>query len=168
MSPKSTIESNWYLKVLLFQSHHLLSKLWTRELRKSKITLEKFAILHEISNFNGNPTPHAIAKATVYEPAAVSAIIGRLEKDGFITKHKDLKQKNMVRIEITQQGRDVFTRASRDVVQLNQTLLSVLPNEEKDYIIHSLSIFRDHLLPLAFDKSKKLTNYKSTSKKQVD
>ncbi|WP_226846765.1 MarR family winged helix-turn-helix transcriptional regulator [Dehalogenimonas etheniformans] len=162
VTPSPTIDLDWYLRILLFQSSHLLTKLWSRWLKKKKINLsgEAFAILHEINNFNGLPTPYSIAKSVIFEPAAVSAMIGRLENQGLVTKHKDLKEKHMVRVELTQNGRDLFENARQDIEAAGHDSMECLTDIEKEFLANILLKLRDHLLPQVYKQSKILVEYK--------
>jgi len=74
----------------------------------------------------------------------------RMEKKGLVTKRKDKKRGNIVRISITKKGREVCRRAmGRDLIR---DIISSLSDEQREQLWSSLSIlYREALKELGME-----------------
>ncbi len=101
---------------VLFQNPHLgvwVAYMWTkdvldrlrnRELKACGINLEYRGVLNAVKRQGMNATPGEIAKSRGRRPHTISQVIRNMEKEGLITRHKDLNRRNMVRIALTDKG----------------------------------------------------------------
>lgn len=90
------------------------------------------AALVAIWAFEGQVTPAALARRLFLEPHSASELIIRMEKKGLVTKTKDNIRGNVVRIAITDKGRDVCIRAmGQDFIH---SIIAALSDEQREQL----------------------------------
>jgi len=139
-------DGNYKLAVLLAQAREAILKARRKELTRYNISPRQSAVLFYIRAIGDKATPAEISRGLFREPHSVSEILGRMEKQGLLRKVKDLRRKNMVRVELTEKGREACNhsekRASIDKI------LSTLSNEERQQLGFYLERLRDKALQL--------------------
>jgi len=93
---------------MLSNTCYLINKVRQKELYHRGISLRYSAILHAILRLGTNATPIEIARQSSRERHSISEQISRMEKEGLVKKIRDLKRKNLVRVELTEKGRALF------------------------------------------------------------
>jgi DNA-binding MarR family transcriptional regulator len=108
----------------------LLERARELELSRVKISLVQAMVLYAL-NISSEPlTPGKLAKMLYREPHSMSALIGRMEKQGLVKTKHDLVPKNLVRVVITPKGEEVFQRQRSANAVINLT--SRLAKEERE------------------------------------
>ena len=108
------------------------------------------AALVSIWALEGQVTPATLSRRLFLEPHTVSELIIRMEKKGLVTKRKDRKRGNIVRISITQKGREVCRRAMGQ--ELIRDIMSSLSDEQREQLWSSLSVlYREALKELGLE-----------------
>jgi DNA-binding MarR family transcriptional regulator len=108
------------------------------------------AALVSIWALEGQVTPATLARRLFLEPHTVSELIIRMEKKWLVTKRKDRKKGNIVRISITKKGRQVCSQAmGQDLIR---DIVSSLSDEQREQLWSSLSIlYREALKQLGIE-----------------
>ena len=99
------------------------------ELYYLDVAADHSAILSMIYSLGRDATPSEISRILFREPHTVSAVISKLERNGFVRKTKDLKKKNMIRVELTEKGLDSYEKASKRVSIHN--IINTMSQEEQ-------------------------------------
>jgi DNA-binding MarR family transcriptional regulator len=88
--------------------------------------------------YNGQATPAMLSRHLFLERHSVSELISRMEEKGLVTKTKDPERKNIVRISITEKGREV----GRQIIQIDfiRRIISNLTEDQQDQMQTGLSI----------------------------
>ncbi|HSW57984.1 MAG TPA: MarR family winged helix-turn-helix transcriptional regulator [Dehalococcoidales bacterium] len=88
--------------------------------------------------YKGQATPAILARILFLERHSVSELISRMVEKGLVTKTRDEKKKNIVRVDITEKGRKV----GRQVIQLDfiKSIFSMLTDEQQEQLQTSLQI----------------------------
>jgi DNA-binding MarR family transcriptional regulator len=102
------------------------------------------AALVSIWTLDGQITPGARARRLFLEPHTVSELINRMQRKGLVTKQKDRERGNVVRIKITEKGRDVCKRAVGQ--SLIHHFMSKLSEEQREKLRESLTILYNEAL----------------------
>jgi len=102
------------LWLLLQQTSDATVRARQKELDEFGISVVEVGVL-EIIHLN-NTTPAKISRQIFREPHSVSALLNRMEKKGLLTKAKDLDRKNMVRVSITDKGRETYYKSTRNSI----------------------------------------------------
>ena len=130
MSKNTVNDSNHRLCTLIWQTRDALFKARQKELRQFGVTISEASVLFFVSTIGPNVTPMKISQWLFREPQSVSELINRMRKKGLVLKTKDLKKKNMVRISLTEKGKEIYrhTIKTRFVIK---DILNCLSDEEK-------------------------------------
>ncbi|MFA5317788.1 MAG: MarR family transcriptional regulator [Dehalococcoidales bacterium] len=129
--PVEDVPVNQYLTtwILLKRVNDTLIKVRNRELRQHDINLEYKGTLHAVRRLGTRATPGEIARLRCRRPHTISQVLKNMEKDGLVTRNKDLSRKNMVRIALTEKGENISPRMVKSVTV--SKILSSLSQEEK-------------------------------------
>lgn len=136
------LPGNRYLAtwILLKRANDILSKVRNRELRRYGINLEYQGTLYAIKRLGRNATPGEIARLRCRRPHTVSQVLKNMERDGLVTRNKDLGRKNMVRVALTEKGEKASPKLVKSVVI--RKILSVLAREEMERFRTDIGMLR--------------------------
>lgn len=102
------------------------------------------AALVSIWALEGQVTPAALARRLFLEPHTVSELIIRMEKKGLVSKTRDTKRGNVVRISITDKGRDVCIKAmGQDFIH---KIISALSDDQREQLHTCLTLLYEKAL----------------------
>ena len=130
-----------YLWTMLHQARDAIFKLREKELNKYGISTPKAEILFTIEAIEYQATPTEISQHLLREFHSVSSILSRMEKQGLVKKVNDLNRKNLVRVSLTDKGRQVYDEARKRGAILK--ILSCLSETEAQQLASSLKKLRD-------------------------
>ncbi len=99
-----------------------------KELQKHNLSVRQASVLIVLEELDEKATPAEVSKWVFREPHSVSDFLKRMERDGLIKRIKDLARKNMIRIEITDKGREAVHNAKK--IEPVHKIMAVLSNEE--------------------------------------
>ena len=103
------------------------------ELQKHNLSARQASVLMVLEELDRKATPAEVSKWTFREPHSVSDFLKRMERDGLIKKVKDLDKKNMIRIEITDRGREAVHNARK--IESIHDIMAVLSEEEHQQLM---------------------------------
>ncbi len=83
---------------------HVMMRAREMELGKSVITSRQANLLQIIRRRDGAATPTEIARINCREPASISGMLGRLERQGYIKRIQSAVKGNQVNVSITAKG----------------------------------------------------------------
>ena len=84
-------------------------------------------------------TPSKLARCLFREPHSVSEHVERMKKAGLVKKVSDLAKRNLVRVELTDKGRDMYKRSvSEEPVHRIMASLSNKEHEQLRVILGKL------------------------------
>jgi DNA-binding MarR family transcriptional regulator len=96
---------------------------------------------------NGKATPGMLAKSLFLEHHSASELVNRLEKKGLVKRDKDKAKKRVVRISITEKGREVCFQAMQ--TDFIVSIISTISDEQRQQLNAILDILyqtaRKHL-----------------------
>ena len=101
------------LWILLGQTRDLIRNCIRRELEQFKVTPRQVAVLMLLYNNTESLTPADISRQLFREPHTVSAVLKRMESQGWLTRQKDLQKKNLIRVALTEEGRKLYLKTSK-------------------------------------------------------
>lgn len=103
------------------------------ELQKHNLSVRQASVLIVLEELDRKATPAEVSKWVFREPHSVSDFLKRMERDGLIKRIKDLARKNMIRIEITDKGREAVHEA-RKIASVHK-IMAVLSKEEHQQLM---------------------------------
>jgi MarR family multiple antibiotic resistance transcriptional regulator len=117
------------LWILMRQSGDLMSKLMDKKLEHTGLSTIQVALIFTIAFLGNKATPRRLSRRLGREPHTISEMLTRMEKQGLIKKINDLERKNMVRIEITDKGKKLYS-ATNDITR--PPVMSALTEKERE------------------------------------
>ena len=115
-----------------------------KELSQYGISAKQAAVLNVIEVMGEGTTVGEISRWLYREPHSTSTQLTRMEKQGLITKVKERKRKPIVRVYITEKGREAYKNAiRREVVH---RIIPSLSKEQRQQLAVCLEILRDKAL----------------------
>lgn len=126
------------LWIRISQVQHVIKHTWAKKMEEINLSPEKFLVIHELFCLGGESTPHAIARRVIFEANTISAILSRMEKDGYVTKTKDLGKKHMVRVKLTKKAIDVYPKALAMVQERTKGAMAGITKAEKKRMLKYL------------------------------
>ena len=84
----------------------------TKELFKYGITPEQAAVLFVVQAIGPKATPAEISRWLMRESHSTFGLLSRMEKQGLLRRTKDLEKKNLVRVTLTEKGREVYHQSA--------------------------------------------------------
>jgi DNA-binding MarR family transcriptional regulator len=139
-----------YLKlwVSLVKAKDAISKIRQKELEPFNISPEQSGILFVLTRVKADPTPADLSRLLIRDPSSITIMLKRMEARGLITKSPDRNKKNLIRVTITDKGKEIYNQViARNCVF---KIMSGLTDEQ----CHQLKNYLDILLTRAFDESK--------------
>jgi DNA-binding MarR family transcriptional regulator len=105
-------DADFALWILFNAAREIIHEVREKELKRCGISVRQAGILYAISNDLGDyAKPSDIARVSNREPNSISTIIDRMERKGLIKKSKDLQKKNVIRISLTDKGKEAHLLA---------------------------------------------------------
>jgi DNA-binding MarR family transcriptional regulator len=111
---KESLSANEALRlwVLLGQTRDLIRNAIRKELEQNNVTSRQAGVLMVLQANTERLTPAEISRQLFREPHTISAVLKRMEKQGWLTRQKDLNKKNMIRVALTEEGRKLYFKTS--------------------------------------------------------
>ena len=132
------------LWLTLRRTSHVVMKARNKELSQYGMSAVTAAVLLIIHSLDSNVTPAEISRQILREAHSVSGLVSRMAKAGFVRKVKDLVRKNLVRVELTEKGRDAYDSASRR--ESIHRIMAVLSQTERKQLMLYLKRLREAAL----------------------
>jgi DNA-binding MarR family transcriptional regulator len=127
----------------LLRCHALMLCELRREL-EDRITLARFDLLASLEREDGQ-TLAALSRALLVTAGNVTGLVDRAERDGVVVRRPDPKDRRVVRVWLTDQGRSLI----RELLPLHarhvHALIGSLPATERRDLRRSLGGLREHL-----------------------
>lgn len=137
-------DEDYNLWVLLGQASDATLRARQKELDRYGMSAAEAAVLFVIQAIGERATPTEITRWLLREPHTVSELLSRMEKEGLVTKTKDLERKNLVRVAITEKGQQAYHRSMKR--KSIHKVMSSLSEEEHRQLRSYLERLRDRAL----------------------
>lgn len=142
----NSLFSDEYFNIWILLSHirRAMFKKWERELLRYDITPEQAETLFCTQVCGSDITPSKISRCIIREPHTIAGLLERMEKKKLIEKTKDLPRKNVIRISLTEKGRQTYELSSRR--ESIHKVMSCLSKRELRQLRKILEKLRDRAL----------------------
>lgn len=125
------IDEYYGLWLLLSQTRSAVFKVRHKRLGKY-VHFNQAAALVTIWAMDGQVTPAILSRQLFLEPHSVSELIKRMEKKGLVHKSKDRQRENVVRISISDKGREFCRQAVQE--GFIRRIMSALTREQREQL----------------------------------
>jgi len=144
MRDSLSIDEDFKLWALLGQAADVVLRARQKELNRYGISAIEAGTLLAIQIIGDRATPAEITRWLLRKPHTVSELLKRMEKEGLVTKSKDLERGNLVRVRITEKGRQAYQQSTKR--KSIRKVMSVLSEEERQQLMASLEKLRNRAL----------------------
>lgn len=122
-----------------------------RDLSEGGLTAEQTLVLGIIHGLKDHgmevkSTPAEISRQMFRESQSVSELLHRMEREGLVAKVKDLDRKNMVRIEMTKKGHELFEATLAISAASMGRIMSRLSADDREQLATLLEKIREGAL----------------------
>jgi DNA-binding MarR family transcriptional regulator len=141
MKSKNVLD-HYPLWVAITRLHYYLRKLREKELQKLKLSMAQstvLAIIHRSKEGGFEATPVEISKQLLRAPSTTTELIDRMVDQGLVRKVQDLSRKNMVRVEMTASGEELY-RKSIQVEYFSKIFSKITPKRRQSLITYLNSL----------------------------
>ena len=114
--------------LMLGRTRDALIRSRAKDLLVHGLTTRQSTILIVLEKLGDKATPAEISRWAFREAHTISDFLKRMERDGLIRRVKDLKRKNMIRVEITEKGHEAVHNAVK--MESIHRIMPVLTEEE--------------------------------------
>ncbi|MEQ1860400.1 MAG: MarR family winged helix-turn-helix transcriptional regulator [Chthoniobacteraceae bacterium] len=132
------------LPVLLRRAWYGLNQAFRQRVAGLKVTPDQFSILRWISE--GDPqglTQRAITDLMASDPNTITSTLARMEKAGLVQRTQHESDKRARRVRLLPKGRRMFEKARKAASELQHTILTALPETQRDEFLEKLQIIAD-------------------------
>jgi len=140
----------WQAWAVLVQTSHLLDATLKKTLEPLGVSPRQATVLFIIEGIDHPATPAEISRWLKRERPSVSVLLERMKRKGLIEKSKDFDRKNLVRVTLTEKGREtldslmgmkiaarVFSTLSEKELQQLMSLLIILSHRPYELTANS-------------------------------
>ena len=147
MKEPNLYEEEFKLWVMLEQAHSAIFAAREKDLAQYRTSPMKAAVLFAVQQIGSEVTPAEIARWILRKSHTVSGLLDRMEKDGLITRRKNLPKKNLVRVTMTDKGKKTLCNSMRrDSIR---KIFAAIPKEDRKQLYTQLEKLRAKGLKLS-------------------
>jgi DNA-binding MarR family transcriptional regulator len=144
MKKSRSEDKDYNLWVILEQARTAVGTARDKELYPYKISFMKAAVLFIVDSIGSEATPAEISRWILRRSHSVSGLLERMEKDGLIKKTKDLPRRNLVRVTLTDKGKQALKESLRR--ESIHNVMAILSESEQEQLYSMLQRIRDRAL----------------------
>ncbi len=144
MTEKITEDRDFRLWTMLYQTRDAILKARNKELYKYNLSFMKAGLLFAVEASGGKPSGTEISRWMFREPHTISGLIGRLMRNGLVTRAKVPGRKNMMEISLTEKGKKAYQESLK--MESIHEILSCLTEDERTQLYATLQKLRDKAL----------------------
>ena len=153
--------------VLCHQCHNMVTKCEEFVLAKVGLTPQQYSVLMAIK-FLGKPaTPTDVARWLDRNTNSITLIVDRMERDGLVTRARDLRDRRSLRLVMTKKGEELLERASVPAWELVQNTLSCLSEEELQTLCNLIEKVRGSAFQI-LNPGKKMEEVPTSDKENIN
>lgn len=131
----------------LHQVHESLTKLEDRMHKKAGVTTQQFGVLAALKAIPLPVTPAAVSGWLDRNANSITLMIDRMEKQGFVSRVRDLDDRRSLRLKLEEKGEEAFRRGAGSHRELYKEIMSCLNPDE----LQELSRLMDKVLEKTFE-----------------
>jgi MarR family transcriptional regulator for hemolysin len=135
------VDRDYDLWVLLNQVTTLILNAREKELTQYGTTAMQAAVLFITNAVGDEVTPAAISRWLLRKPSTITGILNRMERARLVEKAKDLPRKNLIRIRLTQKGKQAYKQSLKR--ESLHKIMSCLSEEEREQLASCLEKLRN-------------------------
>jgi MarR family transcriptional regulator, 2-MHQ and catechol-resistance regulon repressor len=133
-------DQDYKLNTLMILTINAIIKAEDKEIQKYRISMEEAGALFITKAIGQSATPAEISRWLLREHHSVSDLLRRMNKKGLVNLTKDLERKNMIRVSLTEKGKEALKIWNN--AKTRHEIASVLTQDESTRMISYLNKLR--------------------------
>ena len=142
------------LPPLLRRAWYSLNQAFRRRTAQLEITPDQFTVMRTLIE-NDGITQRELTQLMSSDPNTIASLLERMEKSGLLVRKSHEKDRRANRLHVEPAGRRKYEQARELALQLQQEVLSVLPEEQRESFLTQLALVADACLTAAQNSPKK-------------
>ena len=111
---------------------------------KTRITMPQFVVL-DLLNKHGEPMMSDLARYLNVTTAAITGIVDRLVRDGYIVRVSDPEDRRIVKVKLTAKGDNVVHRSIEHRKKTMMNIFGMISEKEREEYLKILMHIHDHI-----------------------
>ena len=140
----TTGDQDYELWLLLRRAGQAVKRNRDRELSQYGLSSVQAGVLVVVEELGDKAIPAEISRHVLREAHSVSSLLTRMETQGLVKKVRDLDKANLVRISLTDRGRQALRQSGKR--ESIRRVMSVLSEKERHALMSSLKKIRDEAI----------------------
>jgi DNA-binding MarR family transcriptional regulator len=132
LNNEESILKTYRLFHLLRQTTDAVDKLRENELKKHNITPEQAGALICIRSLGDKATPAELSRWLFRERNSMTVLLNRMHKQGLISKRRNVKRKNLIKLSLTKKGHQVYKHAIE--LKTFKSIIDVMPEKKREQL----------------------------------
>ncbi len=124
---------------LLHRAGQCAGDVFQSEMRNGDLTPRQYAVLVTVSLHEGLSQTNLVARTGI-DRSTLADIIRRMTKKGLLQRRRTKEDARAYSVKLTDQGRKVLESAQPRVDRVDERVLSVLPNQQRERFLKDLSL----------------------------
>lgn len=129
-----TLEASKSIGFLVKRCGGLMSQLAERRFATEQVSFTQWIVIATLGRFE-RLTATALSEETCHDMGALTRIVDDLEAEGFVRRERTERDRRVVEIALTSEGRRYLQAGKRLVVELLNTLVEPFTREEHEMLI---------------------------------
>jgi DNA-binding MarR family transcriptional regulator len=117
--------------ISLIRAEGRLARVFERALASTGVTEVQFNVLMELAANDGRLPLCGLAQHLLKSPANVTALVDRMERDGYVHRVRGERDRRTVLAELTEEGWSALGRAAPAVFATEQAVLASMPRGDR-------------------------------------
>ena len=145
----------WQAWAVLVQTRHRLHETLKKAMEPLGVSPRQAAVLMIIEGIDGPATPAEISRWLNRERPSVSVLLERMKRKGLIEKTKDFNRKNLVRVTLTEKGKETIDALME--MKIVAPIFSTISEEQLQQLMSYLTILSDRAYELTPNSKESLS-----------
>ncbi|WP_338693921.1 MarR family winged helix-turn-helix transcriptional regulator [Streptomyces sp. Q6] len=125
-----------YIGHLIRRAEQVHTALWSQHVSR-EITSQQFAVLNALSHKPGIDQ-RTLGRLTSLDRSTINQMVRRLTGQGYVSQARDTEDRRRTVLELTATGSDLLAALIPPAEQINEQLLKLLPEDQRDLVVDSL------------------------------
>lgn len=119
-----------------------------RLLREHRLTRSQYNVMRVLRDLGREMTVVELADFMIHETPAMTGVIDRLEKEGFVERKRSVEDRRLVYVKLCRKGAAIIRKLDKPILDLHAQLVSKLSASEQSELRRMLAVVRDAFPPL--------------------
>jgi DNA-binding MarR family transcriptional regulator len=146
---KDAIRKETLPLMVLIDAGNVIERALEKRLLGLNLSVAQQRILTHVYSAEGKLTPGFLGGLLLQEPHSISGLLNRLEDRELVTRSRDRRDRRVVWVGLTEEGREIAKKAIEIVVQVSKDLSPYFADRKGQGALELVTRVRDHGIGLS-------------------